>query len=516
MDTETMNRQKKKILALVLDAAEPELIEKWMEDGSLPNLKRLSEQGIYTRVDSVAVHLSEAIPYTFFSGRAPASHGALGYATWRAEAMKFVPPGPDWLPLTPFWRTFTSDGPRVIALDVSNMYPPTPFNGMEVIGWASHDSLVPFTTQPPELAEHIHKKYGSALLPDEFYGLLTKKDFFETRTLMTEIIKKFTDLTIELITTETWDFFLGYVFTLHHTGHRMWNTVNVTDPLTSDEKSEMDSAMHQVYMEADEAVGKIVQAADPDVMIMVLSMHGMGINCSRTVILPDMLRLISGGQENHSRFSSILRKLRMLVPLRWRHALKLKMPFSIRRGLTRFWRSGYDWKKTRAFNLLSDTHGWIRINLKGREAQGIVEPQDYEAVLDEFSAALKTFVDEDTGEPIVKDVMCPGELYKGEKLHRLPDLIIRWSDTPAHTHRAIISPQFGRIAWPTPGRNPEGRSGNHKPQGFFIAKGPEIAPGEFSNIHILDLAPTILSLLGQPIPPEMEGKVIQFPPRQTN
>jgi predicted AlkP superfamily phosphohydrolase/phosphomutase len=251
-------------------------------------------------------------------------------------------------------------------------------------------------------------------------------------------------------------------------------------------------------------------------MVMVLSMHGMGINCSRTSILPDMLRLISGGQENHSRSSSILRKLRVLIPLRWRHALKSKMPFRIRRGLTRFWRSGYDWQKTRAFNLLSDTHGWIRINLKGREAQGIVEPQDYEAVLDEFRAAVKTFVAEDTGEPIVKDVMRPSEVYAGEKLHRLPDLIIRWSDTPAHTHRAIVSPQFGRIPWPTPGRNPEGRSGNHKPQGFFIAKGPEIVPVEFSNVHILDLAPTILSLLWQPIPAEMEGKVIQFPTRQTN
>jgi len=63
---------------------------------------------------------------------------------------------------------------------------------------------------------------------------------------MTEIIKKFTDLTLELITTETWDFFLGYVFTLHHSGHRLWNTVNVTDPLTSEEKNEMEGTVHQV------------------------------------------------------------------------------------------------------------------------------------------------------------------------------------------------------------------------------------------------------------------------------
>jgi predicted AlkP superfamily phosphohydrolase/phosphomutase len=187
------------------------------------------------------------------------------------------------------------------------------------------------------------------------------------------------------------------------------------------------------------------------------------------------------------------------------------MPFHIRRGLTRFWRIGYNWEKTKAFALLSDTNGWIRINLKGREAQGIVESNEYESVLEEISLALQTFVDEDTREPIVKKVIRPSQFFSGNKLHRLPDLIVQWFDSPSSMHKAIISPQFGRIEWPTPGKNPEGRSGNHSPEGFMIACGPEISAGSISNIHILDLAPTILHLLGQPIPPKMEGKIIQFP-----
>jgi predicted AlkP superfamily phosphohydrolase/phosphomutase len=499
-----------KVFVLVLDAAEIDLVEKWMEDGSLPVLKNLREKGVFSKVESVAEHLSEAVPYTFYSGRNPASHGALGYATWRAEAMQFVPPAPDWLPIKPFWRDFSKDGPRAIVLDVSNIYSPTPFNGIEILGWASHDSLIPFTSYPLEYASLIHDKYGSSHLPDEFYGLLTKKDFLETRQLVIDMTKRFADLCIHLLTREKWNFFLGYTFALHHAGHRLFNTVNITDKLLDKEKTGMDGTLQHVYIEADKMIGKTLQVLDDQTNVMIVSMHGMEISRSRTWILPDMLRLILSEKNNQSSISSFLKWLRSLIPLRWRHQIKLRMPFRVRRMLTRYWRVGYDWKSTKAFTLLSDTHGWIRINLKGREALGIVEEKDYEAILQEITTGLKTFVDEDTAEPIVKDVVRSSQFFSGEKLHRLPDLIIHWADSPSCKHRAVISPQFGRIVWPTPGKNPEGRSGNHKPEGFLFAYGPDIKKSEVSNIHILDLAPTILRLLDQPIPQEMEGKIISF------
>lgn len=506
---------KHKTFVLVLDAADLHLVEKWLDDGSLPVLKQLREKSIFIKLDSVAENLSEAVPFTFYSGRNPASHGALGYANWQQETMQFVPPSPSWLPLQPFWRAFSEDGPRAIVLDPSNTYAPTPFNGIEVLGWASHDSLVPFTAYPLEYARLIHNKYGSAHLPDEFYGLITKKDFFETWQLMLKITKQFTDLCIDLLTNERWQFFLGYLFTLHHAGHRLFNTTNIIEELTQKEKTEMDGTLKRVYQEADKMLGKVLEVLDNQTNIMVVSMHGMGINRSRTWILPDMLNLILGGRKNQTLVSSFLKWLRSLIPLRWRHQIKSKMPLRMRRMLTRYWRAGYDWKYTKAFTLLSDTHGWVRINLKGREALGIVEEKDYENILQEITAGLKTFVDEDTGEAIVNDVVRPSQFYAGEKLKRLPDLIIHWANSPSCNHRAIISPKFGRIIWPTPGKNPEGRSGNHKPEGFLLAYGPDIKATQVSNSHILDLAPTILQLLGLPIPKEMEGKIINFVSNKT-
>jgi arylsulfatase A-like enzyme len=84
--------------------------------------------------------------------------------------------------------------------------------------------------------------------------------------------------------------------------------------------------------------------------------------------------------------------------------------------------------------------------------------------------------------------------------------MIRWSVTPAAAHRRIVSPRYGAIDWPTPGRHPQGRSGNHWPDGFVIAAGPQVPAGAtLDRAHILDLAPTVYELLGVTPPAGMQG-----------
>ncbi|MBL8077989.1 MAG: alkaline phosphatase family protein [Anaerolineales bacterium] len=500
----------KKVLALVLDAADPALIERWIKTGDLPNLQRMQEHGMYGRVTSYAEWLAEATPFAFYTGQSPASHGVHCYVMWDAETMKLRPPSPDWLPIRPFWRRFSEGGPRAVVLDVSNSYTPEPFHGVEIVGWATHDSLIPFSSYPPEITAWIHRDYGSAIMPDEIYGTFGKQEFIRDRDLMLEISGKFSRLCIDLMKKESWDFFLAYMFTVHHGGHRLWGTTNIKQILSDMEKSELSDALRQVYMAGDKAIGEIIDQAGENTIVMVMSMHGMGINNSRTWILPDLLRLILREEHPETISFSFVKKIRDAIPLDLRHRVKSSLPHDWRRWLTRFWRNGYDWKKTRAFTLASDTHGWIQINLKGRETEGIVEVEDYEALCEKISVGLRSFVDADTGKPIVEAVARSSQLYKGEKQGLLPDLIVRWANSPAAEHRSVTSSEFGTIAWPTPGQNPEGRSGNHQPDGFFMMSGHGINPGAIEDIHILDLAPTILSILGQPIPDEMEGNVLRM------
>jgi predicted AlkP superfamily phosphohydrolase/phosphomutase len=99
----------------------------------------------------------------------------------------------------------------------------------------------------------------------------------------------------------------------------------------------------------------------------------------------------------------------------------------------------------------------------------------------------------------------------GERMDRLPDLIVRWADTSAATHAAIESPSLGRIDRATPGRVPNGRSGNHRPVGFLIARGPGIAAGARlqTGADILDIAPTALARVGARTTVPLAGTVIE-------
>lgn len=500
----------KKVVMFVLDAAEPSLIEKWMDAGDLPNLKRLRERSASGRMISYADWLSESIPFAFYTGQNPATHGVHCPAIWDPHLMKLRPPTADWMPISPFWRKIPAGGPKSVVLDVANGYALEPFNGVEVLGWATHDALIPFSAYPPKVGRWVRKKYGASLLPDEMYDVLSKKDFINEMRLMTEISKKFSGLCIDLMKKYEWDFFLAYLFTAHHGGHRLWNTSCIAEPLTADEKTLFEDALRRVYIEADEALGKVIDQIDPRATLMVMSMHGMGVNNSLTWILPEMLRLVTEEPQPEKKVFLQLSRLRALIPVRWRHRVKSMLPYAWRRRLTRFWRDGYDWSKTKAFALTSDTHGWVRINLKGREAGGIVDAADYNDFCGELTRRLMTFVDADTGERVIDAIARADQLYQGEKLSLLPDLIIRWAETPAASRRAVTSPEFGTIPWPTPGSNPEGRSGNHRPDGFFMMAGEGIKSGNINSVHILDIAPTILHLLGQPVMPGMEGRVFPF------
>ncbi len=217
-----------------------------------------------------------------------------------------------------------------------------------------------------------------------------------------------------------------------------------------------------------------------------------------------------------SNSKKILHRLRKNIPSTWRYEVKHRLPVILQDRLGLFWRMGdVNWQDTQAFCLIGDTQGFIRINLKGRESMGIVEPGDeYEKLIRKITEGLFTYLDADTEEPIVQEIKQSRDIFPpGPSLDKLPDLIVKWSDMPANKHRQVISRRYGTIEWPTPGKNPDGRSGNHRGQGFLIASGAGFVPGStIRNGHILDLAPTVLELLGIEKYPEMIGELlVQIP-----
>ena len=157
-----------------------------------------------------------------------------------------------------------------------------------------------------------------------------------------------------------------------------------------------------------------------------------------------------------------------------------------------------DWSQTVAWGD-GGYYGRLFLNVKGREPQGIVEPARYEEVRDELVAKLEATVGPD-GEPLGTRVLKPQDVYPDVR-GVAPDLLV----------------YFGDLAWRSVGsvgnrsiytfENDTGPDdANHAQEGLLIAAGPGVEARATLDAHLLDVAPTVLELLGLPVPAEMRGR----------
>jgi len=341
-------------------------------------------------------------------------------------------------------------------------------------------------------------------------------ELLRIRDQLVDIVDRSSRLTCELLESEPWGLFLTVFGSVHRAGHLLWSGSSVEGDAGPEVDRVLQDALRDVYVATDRAIGRVVAAAGEDTHVIVFGLIGMAHNTSRTDILPTMLaRILSddpGAAAAHEKMG-LAKRIRQVVPLEWRHAIKANLSLSIQDRLSTFWRTGrIDWSRTRALSLTADVHGYVRINVRGRESRGIVESgQEYDRLCTDITEGLMGFVDAATGEPVVAEVKRIDELFpSGIRRDALPDLIVRWAPSPCADTDCVVSARFGTIRWPIPGKNPNGRSGNHTGEGFVLASGNGIRHGSSLDRegHILDLPPTILALLGKERPSHMAGRVL--------
>jgi hypothetical protein len=159
------------------------------------------------------------------------------------------------------------------------------------------------------------------------------------------------------------------------------------------------------------------------------------------------------------------------------------------------------WPSMPAFALPSFAQGQIRVNLRGRERDGVVDPADYDAVLARVARQVAQMQNPRTGKPLARRVW-RSRASALERDAKLPaaDLVVVWEGEPSE---AADCGAFGRI-----GPVPFHRSGSHTPDGFVVAEGPGIAGGARLGGSSLDLGPTLLRLAGAAIPAGIDGAPI--------
>jgi len=514
----------KRVLIIALDSAEPSLVERWMNDGTLPNLRRIRFQGAYGRLKSSADWLAGSPWPTFYTGTSPAEHGLYETNQWRAERMQEVQTSPEWLPLYPFWRRLGENGLRVISVDPPMTYPPEQINGVEICGWLTNDSIGNLgkpTSYPADEINRLRDEFGlePVSITSDKKGVQTVKSLLIMRDELIRATENLAQLARTLMVYEKWDLFMVAFATLHRGGHKLWDISGTYGKASANDRKEFSHALRDIYVACDKAVGQLAETAGDDAKLLVFSLHGMQPNTNRTHLLPKILDCIldanlkntQQSREGYSGFRRRIRGIREGVATSWlsvafpRYSVARKLFFSFASKLFKLFPRIV---KPPAFSLTTCLNGYIRINLRGREKNGTVEPgEEYDQLCSAIIEDLKTFVDADTKEPIVEQVMRSDELFgSGLRLQFLPDLIVRWASTPSINQRTIVSNRYPSLSISMPKLNLDGRSGNHSSEGFLLAVGSGIRHNsKVESGNILDLAPTIFALLGIHKPVQMCG-----------
>jgi predicted AlkP superfamily phosphohydrolase/phosphomutase len=203
----------------------------------------------------------------------------------------------------------------------------------------------------------------------------------------------------------------------------------------------------------------------------------------------------SGSNGDSAPSRSLLWRIRSLVPTGLRAWIAGALPdrWAIELA-TRLELKGVDWPRTLAFMMPNDDAGFVRLNLRGRERDGIVDPQDADELLDKIARGLKTFRDPD-GKPAVRKVVRVSDLgMEGPAFTHLPDLVVQWNTRCVEPTAGVNSPQFGDVpsnGWGT------GRTGCHTGDAWALLAPSDSTPKHLSQSpHIIDIAATVCTLLG--------------------
>ncbi|MFW6078043.1 MAG: alkaline phosphatase family protein [Gemmatimonadota bacterium] len=500
------------VILLGMDAVEATLVERLLEEGELPNLATLRARGVWGGLRTRPSAFLSLVWPTFLTGESLGRHGWYFNKMWNPDRQRLEYVDPGWLPYRPFYHDLDPDC-RVALLDIPFLSEPDgKLNGIGLSGWQAHDDFGRWS-RPRSLWGEMRHRFGRPALSAEIFGPQTARTLLRQRREALESMEQFGRVVAHLVAREHWDLLVAVFGGAHRAMHYLWSLDEVdlsgADPAT---RRVLEDAPRTIYRSWDRALGRVMDAASADARVLVFALHGMGPNNGWAEYFPAMVGHIAGRGEQDVPRRGIAYRLKRRIPWTVARQLTRRLPSGVNHALVPIWsRRMLDWSSTRYFALPVDLNGYLRINLRGREAEGIVSPgREHDIVIEEVTEAFRAFRDLWTGRPIVRSVEPVEEMVGSDAPRRsvLPDLIVRWANVRARGSAGIRSP-FGELRWGRGRRLPSGRSGNHTPHGWFVATGPGIEPAREDATHdAVDLLPTAYHWLGATAPDRFQGRPI--------
>lgn len=539
-----------RVLAIGLDGLEVSLAERLMAEGELPALAELRRRSARFLLDHGPAQRTGLAWEHVASGLSPEAAG-------RWAAVEFDPRTyrvwQDGAQLDPWWKDLDR---RVVVFDTPYVDLRRAPNTRGIVAWGAHDPGTSAAGLPAGLLDEFLERFGRYPAAPWTYGIPWPSP--ERTREMGEALSRALDLRTRAarwLMTERlpdWDLFFVVAGEAHGAIEGLWHGVDPTHPLhTHPSGVAADAALRAVHRGLDRMVAELTRAAG-DATVVAFAMGGMGPNHSdiqSMVLLPELLYRHAFGRSlltvptawaaaprtvpilaederwEASKLVSrpapapvepgALRRAARSLPIPVRAVLKgvraglvsWRSPAAPRRGPDLVWQPAYHygahWPQMPAFALPSFYDGRIRINLRGRERDGIVEPVHYEATCRELETLLRECRDPRTGEPAVADIERAATRNPLALASSECDLLVVWRSPAA----ALEHPRLGLVG-PVPLRRTGGHTGRH---GVAYVAGRGVDPGDRGVRSAFDVAPAIAELLGAKSRAAMSGASLLDP-----
>ncbi len=452
-----------KTLVIGLDCAAPEIL---FEHPELPNIRELMRRGCYGRLESVIPPITVPAWMCMSTSQDPGSLGVYGFRNRTdysysglgvANSASIQEPA--------IWDVLNSQGLNCVVVGVPPSYPVRPLQGVRVGCFLTPDTSQNDYTYPPSVKVDIERLVGE--YPVDVKGFRTDNKGW-LRDQIYDMSRKHFEVIRYLMATVDWDYFQFVEIGLDRIHHGFWKH---HDPLHRQHEpdSPWRTVVYDYYKYLDEEIGKTLELIEDDTAVLVVSDHGAQ-------------RLDGGFCVNEWLYREGL--------------LVLKEKPS---GPTPFAPSLVDWSRTKVWSE-GGYYARVFFNVQGREPQGIIPPSEYEEFLREMKARFEALPD-DRGQPMGNLVFRPREIYKN--LRKVPpDLLVHFG---ALYWRSIGGLGYDTLYLEENDTGPD--DCNHAQFGAFLLAAPELGVhGEVQGMHLLDIAPTLLDIMGVPPGAAMQGK----------
>lgn len=516
-----------KVVIIGLDAATWTVIRPWMAEGSMPNLAKLMKAGVSGTLQSILPPITPPAWTSFMTGKNPGKHGIFhfvetehgGYAMNYANASSRRTPT--------IWKLLNNAGFSVGTMNIPFTYPPEPLNGFQISGMDTPSESSPFI-HPPELREELVKHLGGVQLDLRFLGAMsTDERRSQVLAEMEEMDQQWLKAALYLLENHPQDVMMFVFMSIDTVQHYFWHHMDknhfIHDPKLA---PKFGDAIRKVYERLDAAAGQIIARLPPEMTVLVVSDHGGGPVVDRTIFLNRYLAQL-GLLHYHEKATSGIRTLgkkvmrfgfsllRGTLTSRQKNRLALLFP-KIRRKSEMAYSSftSIDWSRTKAYCsevLASPPSIWI--NLKGVKPQGIVDPADYDTLVSFITKKLAELKDPRNNKPVINRVYRRDEIFHGPFANEGADLVLDWwSENSLFSTQPSFPEDTDKPALIIREHKPSEISewgGTHRLYGILVGRAQSFKAGaELENARLIDLAPTILHLLGVPVPEDMDGSVL--------